>query len=45
MKEYTKEEVIQLFTAFVKECEHNEDLICHYDGDYRDLNEWLEKNL
>lgn len=42
---WTREEVEELFLQFVKDCDPNDDLICHYDGDYRDLKTWLKTNL
>jgi hypothetical protein len=44
-KLYTKEEVKVKFLEFVKDCDYNEDLLCNYEGDYRDLDKWIKDNL
>lgn len=42
---WSKEEVEDLLLRFAKACGIDEDLLSHYSGDYRELNNWIKENL
>ena len=43
---WSKEEVENLIKSVVKEISYgNEELLHHYDGDFRELDKWIEENL
>lgn len=42
---WNREEIKLILLKFAKDCDQDEELLCHYDGDYRDLNKWIKENL
>lgn len=39
------EEIKSILLQFAKDCNENEDLIRYYNRDYKNLNNWIQKNL
>ncbi len=44
-KKYSLNNLRSILLHFAKDCAEDEMLYSHYDGDYRDLNKWIEENL
>lgn len=42
---WNREEVIELLKKLVTDCNDNEELCTHYNGEYRELNNWIKENL
>lgn len=42
---WNREEISKLLLEFAKDCDKDKDLIRHYSGEYRDLNNWIKQNL
>lgn len=40
-----KSSLYKTLESFAKDCSENEMLYSHYDGDYKDLKEWIKKNV
>jgi len=44
-KMYSREEVETIILSIVNDVAHDEDLIHHYDGDFRNAKEWIKENI
>ena len=42
---YSREEVETIILSIVNDVAHDEDLIHHYDGDFRNAKEWIKENI
>jgi len=42
---FTKKDLKTLVLKFANDVAHDEDLIHHYDGDFRNAKEWIKENI